>query len=289
MVLSEHHLLQPEVIPLGKIRSRHYMKIRVRLTALDRADRLVPTGRVMSDTSQGPGWWQASDGKWYAPETATTPAPPAPPAAEALPMNAKSAKASAKAAQAHAKALRPWYKKKRFIGLGLVAILVIIIIAASSGSKSSTNGTSPTSGGGTTENAGCTKNPPSYPDQQTTHDCVALPDSSVSVANATVTATWAKAQDPTGSNQICAAVTIKNHNTSTISFNEFDFKLQSPSGKVEDAGVAFTNALNSGDIVGGGTTSGNICFDDPGQAGTYVGIYKPDPFSADRGIWLVPL
>jgi uncharacterized RDD family membrane protein YckC len=29
----------------------------------------------MSDTSQGPGWWQASDGKWYPPETATTPAP----------------------------------------------------------------------------------------------------------------------------------------------------------------------------------------------------------------------
>jgi hypothetical protein len=24
----------------------------------------------MSDTPQGPGWWQASDGKWYAPETA---------------------------------------------------------------------------------------------------------------------------------------------------------------------------------------------------------------------------
>lgn len=25
----------------------------------------------MSDMSQGPGWWQASDGKWYAPEQAT--------------------------------------------------------------------------------------------------------------------------------------------------------------------------------------------------------------------------
>ncbi|MGI9603269.1 MAG: DUF4234 domain-containing protein [Acidimicrobiales bacterium] len=24
----------------------------------------------MSDQSQGPGWWQASDGKWYPPETA---------------------------------------------------------------------------------------------------------------------------------------------------------------------------------------------------------------------------
>ncbi|MCU1354075.1 MAG: domain containing protein [Acidimicrobiales bacterium] len=38
----------------------------------------------MSDTSQGPGWWQASDGKWYPPEQATpatpTPPPTAPPA-----------------------------------------------------------------------------------------------------------------------------------------------------------------------------------------------------------------
>jgi hypothetical protein len=38
----------------------------------------------MSDTSQGPGWWQASDGKWYPPEQApgaapTGPAPGGPP------------------------------------------------------------------------------------------------------------------------------------------------------------------------------------------------------------------
>jgi hypothetical protein len=32
----------------------------------------------MSDTSQGPGWWQASDGKWYPPQPTTTPPPPAP-------------------------------------------------------------------------------------------------------------------------------------------------------------------------------------------------------------------
>jgi uncharacterized membrane protein len=29
----------------------------------------------MSDSSQGPGWWQASDGKWYPPESAPAPAP----------------------------------------------------------------------------------------------------------------------------------------------------------------------------------------------------------------------
>jgi len=30
----------------------------------------------MSDASQGPGWWQATDGKWYPP---APPAPPQPP------------------------------------------------------------------------------------------------------------------------------------------------------------------------------------------------------------------
>lgn len=37
----------------------------------------------MSDVSQGPGWWQASDGKWYPPEqfpgATTTPVEPGPP------------------------------------------------------------------------------------------------------------------------------------------------------------------------------------------------------------------
>src|ERR1017187_5797979 len=33
---------------------------------------------TVSDTSQGPGWWQASDGKWYPPESAARPPPPAP-------------------------------------------------------------------------------------------------------------------------------------------------------------------------------------------------------------------
>jgi hypothetical protein len=31
----------------------------------------------MSDQSQGPGWWQASDGKWYPPEQAPAATPPA--------------------------------------------------------------------------------------------------------------------------------------------------------------------------------------------------------------------
>src|ERR1700761_880216 len=34
----------------------------------------------MSDTSQGPGWWLASDGKWYPPEQWTGPPNTGPPA-----------------------------------------------------------------------------------------------------------------------------------------------------------------------------------------------------------------
>src|ERR1700733_10265072 len=44
----------------------------------------------MSDTSQGPGWWQAADGKWYAPEQHPDYQPPAaasapPPPSAAVP------------------------------------------------------------------------------------------------------------------------------------------------------------------------------------------------------------
>ena len=35
----------------------------------------------MSDLSQGPGWWQASDGKWYSPEKHPGYRPPPPPIA----------------------------------------------------------------------------------------------------------------------------------------------------------------------------------------------------------------
>lgn len=42
----------------------------------------------MSDFSQGPGWWQASDGKWYPPEQAPGGAPVGPPAGYGAPAGA---------------------------------------------------------------------------------------------------------------------------------------------------------------------------------------------------------
>ena len=42
----------------------------------------------------------------------------------------KQAKADAKAARAKAKALRPWYKKKRFIGLIAIAGIAVIVVVS---------------------------------------------------------------------------------------------------------------------------------------------------------------
>lgn len=70
------------------------------------------------------------------------------------PMDAKTAKAAAAMAKAQAKALRPWYKKKRFLVGGALVVLIGLAMASGGGSKDSTTSspdapaaTSPDSGG----------------------------------------------------------------------------------------------------------------------------------------------
>jgi hypothetical protein len=50
----------------------------------------------------------------------------------------KSARAEAKAAKARAKALRPWYRKKRWWVLGVLVVIVVIVVVVSAGTKSTT-------------------------------------------------------------------------------------------------------------------------------------------------------
>ena len=74
----------------------------------------------MSDASQGPGWWLASDGRWYPPPTdaaAPTPRPPG------------------RRPPAH---MAPRKSRARWYALGLLAIIVvvvIIVVLASTGTK----------------------------------------------------------------------------------------------------------------------------------------------------------
>ena len=92
--------------------------------------------------------------------------------------------------------------------------------------------------------------------------------------------------DPTLSKAvICSDVELHNRSSQTKNFNVFDWKLQTPSGKVQS--FDFTSAtLHSGQLVVGGTTSGSVCFDDGGETGQFVLIWKPEAFRSDRGIWI---
>jgi hypothetical protein len=134
---------------------------------------------------------------------------------------------------------------------------------------------------------GCTSNPPPYPDRQPT-DCVAAATNPIGIGDALVTATWTRSTDNSGTAFICAAVNILNFSDLTLSYNDHYWSLQTPGGTVANANSVATGGLGSGELVMGGMASGNVCFDDSEQTGTYVGIYK-DPLNLARGIWLVPL
>ena len=66
----------------------------------------------MSDISQGPGWWQASDGKWYDPRLAPPgyePKTPAP--VPEIPLHSHS----------------PIYKKRWWIGVAVILLAVATV------------------------------------------------------------------------------------------------------------------------------------------------------------------
>ena len=197
---------------------------------------------------------------------------------------AKNAKADAKAAKARAKALRPWYRKKRVIFPALIVVL-IIIIAVSAGGKKNPPSTTP----GVPSATGCLANPPKYVGQVAATDCVARANKTVGMANTVVRAVWRRTTSNLGTASICASVSIKNNNSGSISYNDLYWQLQTPAGKVEGTNFAATNDLGSGGIVGGGTVTGNVCFDGAVQSGTYVGLYQPDSFNNNRGVWLFTL
>lgn len=164
-------------------------------------------------------------------------------------------------------------------------VIPAVIVALAIGPVVSIGTTIPASAGSKAP-AGCLARPPHYPGAVKGSDCVAKPDHAVIMAGTTVIAKWSVGAGEFGGKSICAAVSIRNHNKSAITYDDFYWQLQTPQGKIEGSNFEATNDLGSGSIVGGGLVTGNVCFDDPGQTGTYVGLYQPDELNNNRGVWL---
>ena len=167
---------------------------------------------VGADASQGPGWYQATDGKWYPP-----------PGSAVEPKGAKDE--------------RPWYKKKRFIGLGIIAIIVIIIIAANAGKKSSNttsatvapaNGGTPSTSPAPTQPAATT--PPTAAGPKTTFgDGTWAVNSQIAPGTYTTagggTCYWSRSSDLTGNtSSILANDLATGHSVVTILPSDVGFK-----------------------------------------------------------------
>lgn len=219
----------------------------------------------MSDVAQGPGWWQASDGKWYPPQGGQQQYPQAQQQYPTAPQkNKRSGCLTAFLILA---------------GLGVVAIVIVVIAAVAGGKKvADTVHASEKAASSTCQGF-------SYPDKQKLDHC-AQPGGEVQDFGLSVTAGGLKRTSGPFGNEICSDVTYFNRATTTKSFNTFDWKLQTPSGKVQSFELSDAT-LHSGDLVTGGRTNGSVCFDDPGgETGQFVLIWKPEALRSDRGIWV---
>lgn len=213
-------------------------------------------------------------------------------------MSPGEAKAEAKASKARAKAMRPWYKKKRFIVLIAFVVLIGIIVASSSGedddkpnaSNSSNNSDSGSDdgGGGETDDPTNTKRQDLYPDRVDVqdNDHEAEVGQSVRLRGYTATLNSAEMHTPEfGGDEFIIFVTIENRDDEAQAYNMFDWRIQTEGGQVLEPTITLRDDdLGSGDLVQGGTVTGTVAFDV--GPGTYYVIYKPD-FASDRGIWRV--
>lgn len=85
-----------------------------------------------------------------------------------------------------------------------------------------------------------------------------------------------------GKTYVVANVTLNNKSNKTQPYNVFDFRVQTVGGQVLDGAFTIAETLSSGDLVSGGTVSGNVIFEVPIEEGHQYMIWKPSYFNSDR-------
>ena len=246
----------------------------------------------MSDTAQGAGWWQASDGKWYPPEA--HPAARAAPTIPAAPVPGAFAPAASRQGMSGcAKAL--------IIGgivaaVGVVGVIVLLVVVVRKCVDEVSKNV-----------VGVAGRPASLPRGENgyrgmlTRDQLAGESGTVRLAGYTTTATgWARATTADRLAVICGDVTVRSplkqgetndvRDVLTVVGAE-NWTLLTPGGTEEAVSSAasdfdaLANFLSRGQL--GGTAKGKVCFADAGEKGRHVVTWQPRLFNAARGVWLV--
>jgi hypothetical protein len=217
---------------------------------------------AMSDASQGPGWWVASDGKWYPPESHPDylpPAPPPPPTAsppvaqtplaggQIRPDTAPTAFGTQGTQILPADQVpsisqgQPNRKRTGFIVAGSIvgAIILIIVVAAVSSHKSNTTAAvNPTSG------AAPSTTTTTDPTAAAAAAYVSAYNSMIGAENPEITAQNADGSDPTAqSNDINSRITTRQTFDTAVQAITFPNADQADAQKVISADAALENAL----------------------------------------------
>jgi len=167
----------------------------------------------------------------------------------------------------------------------VVGFIVLAVIVSAAGNRP--KDTVAPAGPGTAP-AGNTCAAFSYPDKQGKDHCAAMGGPVLDFGQTVTAAHLHREPGLFDEQEICADVSYLNRSGGSKSFNQFDWKLQTPSGTVQNFEV--TNAtLGYGDLIDGGTKSGAVCFKDNGEHGQFVLIWKPIGVRSDRGIWTATL
>lgn len=181
--------------------------------------------------------------------------------------NYKEVKANAKAEKARAKAMRPWFKKKRFIVPLAIAALAIVSTAANSGSKSDStaNSGSETSTSTETNNSTETKAMAKIGETVTDADFSFV----VSKAKCGISKLGSEYVNTKAQGQFCQFnVSVTNNGNDANYFMGTNQKLFSADGKEfshDDKAVIYADSANTwlDSINPGNTLQGILVFDVP--------------------------
>lgn len=221
----------------------------------------------MTDQPPQPGWWKASDGNWYPPQGGQ-------------PMPPQAAKSGCGKAVLIVGGI--------FVAIFVLGVCSITFLGGSAGTRDDPDGSADGDDGeaGSASAELCDR---TYPDKQDRDRC---PGDEVRFSGFTASVTGiTRTTDPAfDSALVCADVALANRDDKTQRYSEFTFRLQTPAGEVNDITFhSFKPELGSGDLVSGGSKAGKVCWEDPGQPGEHIVIWKPDSFNADRALWFTTL